>query len=73
MEGPKKRSYKEEKELEGLESELPELEKQKKDIEAQLANGTVDASAIEKLSSQFSFISKSIDEKTMRWLELSEM
>ena len=68
----KKRSYKEEKELEGLESELPELEKQKKDIETQLANGSVDASAIEKLSSQFSFISKSIDEKTMRWLELQD-
>jgi ATP-binding cassette subfamily F protein uup len=68
----KKRSYKEEKELEGLESELPELEKQKKDIEAQLANGSVDASEIEKLSSQFSFISKSIDEKTMRWLELQD-
>jgi ATP-binding cassette subfamily F protein uup len=68
----KKRSYKEEKELEGLESELPELEKQKKDIEAQLANGTVDASEIEKLSSKFSFISNSIDEKTMRWLELQD-
>ena len=68
----RKRSYKEEKELEGLESELPELEKQKKDIEAQLANGTVDASEIEKLSSKFSFISNSIDEKTMRWLELQD-
>jgi ATP-binding cassette subfamily F protein uup len=68
----KKRSYKEEKELEGLESELPELEKQKKDIEAQLANGKVDASEIEKLSSKFSFISNSIDEKTMRWLELQD-
>jgi len=68
----KKRSYKEEKELEGLESELPELEKQKKDIETQLANGSVDASVIEKLSAQFSFILKSIDEKTMRWLELQD-
>ena len=47
-------------------------EKQKKDIEAQLANGTVDASEIEKLSSKFSFISNSIDEKTMRWLELQD-
>ena len=72
LEGPKKRSYKEEKELEGLESELPELEKQKKDIEAQLANGSVDASEIEKLSSKFSFISNSSDEKTMRWLELQD-
>ena len=66
----KKRSYKEEKELEGLESELPELEKKKTDIENKLASGLTDANEIEKLSSQFSFILKSIDEKTMRWLEL---
>lgn len=68
----KKRSYKEEKELEGLESELPELEKKKTDIENKLASGLTDASEIEKLSSQFSFILKSIDEKTMRWLELQD-
>lgn len=68
----KKRSYKEEKELEGLESELPELEKKKIDIENKLASGLTDANEIEKLSSQFSFILKSIDEKTMRWLELQD-
>lgn len=68
----KKRSYKEEKELEGLESELPELEKKKIDIENKLASGLTDANEIEKLSSQFSFVLKSIDEKTMRWLELQD-
>ena len=68
----KKRSYKEEKELEGLESELPELEKKKTDIENKLASGLTDANEIEKLSSQFSFILKSIDEKTLRWLELQD-
>ena len=68
----KKRSYKEEKELEGLESELPELEKKKIDIENKLASGLTDANEIEKLSSQFSFILKSIDEKTMRWLDLQD-
>jgi ATP-binding cassette subfamily F protein uup len=68
----KKRSYKEQKELEGLESELPELEKKKTDIENKLASGLTDTNEIEKLSSQFSFILKSIDEKTMRWLELQD-
>ena len=68
----KKRSYKEEKELESLESELPELEKKKTDIENRLASGLTDANEIEKLSSQFSFILKSIDEKTLRWLELQD-
>jgi hypothetical protein len=37
-----------------------------------LASGLTDANEIEKLSSQFSFILKSIDEKTMRWLELQD-
>ena len=68
----KKLSYKEQKELEGLESELPELEKQKIDIENQLASGLTDANEIEKLSSKFSYITKTIDEKTMRWLELQD-
>ncbi|MFO0323014.1 MAG: ABC-F family ATP-binding cassette domain-containing protein [Bacteroidota bacterium] len=66
----KKLSYKEQKELETLEVELPQLENQKKQIEIQLAGISTNASEIEKLSSKFSFISKEIDEKMLRWLEL---
>ena len=68
----KKLSYKEQKELEELDIELPLLEKQKTDIETKLSSGITDVSEIEKLSAKFSFINKSIDEKTMRWLELQE-
>ncbi|MBK6983502.1 MAG: ABC-F family ATP-binding cassette domain-containing protein [Bacteroidetes bacterium] len=66
----KKLSYKEQKELESLDVELPQLETKKLEIETLLASGITDVKEIEKLSKQFTFISTQIDEKTMRWLEL---
>jgi ATP-binding cassette subfamily F protein uup len=68
----KKLSYKEQKELESLDVELPQLETKKLEIETLLASGISDVKEIEKLSKQFTFISSQIDEKTMRWLELQD-
>lgn len=68
----KKLSYKEQKELESLDAELPQLEAKKLEIETLLASGISDVKEIEKLSKQFTFISSQIDEKTMRWMELQE-
>jgi len=68
----KKLSYKEQKELESLDIELPQLEIKKTEIEHLLASGISDVKEIEKLSKQFTFISSQIDEKTMRWLELQD-
>lgn len=68
----KKRSFKEQKELDSLEKELEKLEAKKKELEAQLAGGLTDAEAIRQASEEFSRISESIDEKSMRWLELQE-
>jgi ATP-binding cassette subfamily F protein uup len=68
----KKLSYKEQKELESLDIELPQLEAKKLEIENSLASGISDAKEIEKLSKQFTFISSQIDEKTIRWMELQE-
>lgn len=68
----KKLSYKEQKELESLDIELPQLEAKKLEIETSLASGITDVKEIEKLSKQFTFISSQIDEKTMRWLELQD-
>ena len=68
----KKLSYKEQKELESLDIELPQLEIKKTEIEVLLSSGITDAKEIEKLSKQFTFISSQIDEKTMRWLELQD-
>lgn len=68
----KKLSFKEQKELETLEKELAQLEKQKAELENSLAGGLSDADEIRKISMEFNKVSESIDEKTMRWLELQE-
>ena len=68
----KKLSFKEQKELETLDAELPKLELRKAEIETLLASGITDVKEIEKLSNEFTTISSQIDEKTMRWMELQE-
>lgn len=68
----KKLSFKEQKELETLDIELPQLEARKSEIENLLASGITDVKEIEKLSNEFTSISSQIDEKTMRWLELQD-
>jgi ATP-binding cassette subfamily F protein uup len=68
----KKLSFKEQKELETLDAELPQLETRKVEIERLLASGISDVKEIEKLSNEFTMISSQIDEKTMRWLELQD-
>ena len=72
IDGSRAPAWKEQKELESLDIELPQLEAKKSEIEGLLASGISDANEIEKLSKQFTFISSQIDEKTMRWLELQE-
>jgi ATP-binding cassette subfamily F protein uup len=71
---PEKRklSFKEQKELETLETDIDKLEKRKSDIEALLASGLTDADEIQKISSEFNAVAKDLDEKTMRWLELQD-
>jgi len=69
----KKLSYKEQKEFEALEAEIPQLEQQKADIENQLASGTLSSDEIIKASQLHGELNNLIDEKTMRWLELSEI
>ena len=69
----KKLSYKEQKEFEALEAEIPQLEQQKADIENQLASGTLSSDEIIKASQLHGELNNLIDEKTMRWLELSEL
>ncbi len=68
----KKLSFKEQKELETLDVELPKLEARKAEIENLLASGITDVKEIEKLSTEFTQVSNQIDEKTMRWLELQD-
>lgn len=69
----KKLSFKEKQEFETLEKEIPALEAEKADIENQLASGTLSSDEIIKASQRFGELGDIIDEKTMRWLELSEL
>ena len=66
----RKLSFKEQKELETLEIDLAQLETRKTEIEVLLAGGLTNADEIQKTSLEFNSIVSSIDEKTMRWLEL---
>lgn len=70
---PRKLSYKEQKELETLEKEIEALEAEKYSIETSLSSGVCTGPEIEKHAIRLSQISGSIDDKTLRWLELSEV
>ena len=67
-----KLTYAEQKELSKLETEIAELEAKRKTIELLLSDGAADSAAIAEASKQFGITNNLIDEKTMRWLELSE-
>ncbi|MFI3264936.1 MAG: ABC-F family ATP-binding cassette domain-containing protein [Rikenellaceae bacterium] len=67
-----KLSYKEKQELEATEKALENLEIEKSEIENALASGTLSVDDLTAKSKRISEIIDEIDEKTMRWLELSE-
>jgi ATP-binding cassette subfamily F protein uup len=69
----KKRTFKEQKELESLEIEIPELEAEKKAIEEALNSGSLTFDEINQKSICIGEFVNTIEEKTIRWLELSEI
>jgi ATP-binding cassette subfamily F protein uup len=69
----KKLSFKEKQEFEKLEREISDLEKEKTSLTVKLSSGSVDHIEAGKISSRMQSIIDEIDEKSMRWLELSEM
>ena len=66
-------SFKEKKELEQLEMEIAALEEEKKTIETNLCSGTLNIEELTLQSKRLPEINESLDEKTLRWLELSEI
>jgi ATP-binding cassette subfamily F protein uup len=68
----KKLSFKEKKEYETLEKDIESLEAEKAEIEALLSGGASDSDQIIELSKRHAEVVELIDEKSMRWLELSE-
>lgn len=68
----KKATFKEKQEFEKLQGEIEALEKQKSEISLQFTNGSTDHNQLQQWSIEIKNISDQIDEKTLRWLELSE-
>ena len=64
--------YAERREYEALEADIERLETEKADIEARLCSGTLSVERITVLSKRLPELSAELDEKSMRWLELSE-
>ena len=71
-ESKRKLSFKEQREYEALESEISALESEKSAIELELCSGVLDNDTLLKKSVRIQELINLIDEKTMRWLELSE-
>lgn len=69
----KKFGYKEQKEFEQLEKELPELEQKKNELEELMNSGKLSTEELSKKSEEYAVLINEIDEKEMRWLELSEL
>ena len=67
-----KLSYKEKREMESIEAELPKLEERKASLEAELSSGTLAADKLTALSVELGELIEHIDTISMRWLELCE-
>ena len=66
-------TFKERKEFEQLEKEIAALEEEKKQIEDALCSGTLSVDELTEKSKRLPLLNDELDEKTMRWLELSEI
>ena len=69
----RKLSYKEQRELEELELLLPQLESEKTALEEKLSSGTLSHEELSAAAARIGEIINQIEEKEMRWLELSEI
>ena len=66
-------TFKEKREFEQLEKNIAALETEKKQIEDALSSGTISVDEITTMSKRLPLLNEELDEKSMRWLELSEI
>lgn len=66
-------SFKEKQELQTLGADIERLESEKKEIEAALCSGTLSVDELTEKSKRLPQIDAELEEKTMRWFELSEI
>jgi ATP-binding cassette subfamily F protein uup len=67
-----KLTYKEKMELAELEETIERLETEKGEIETAMCSGEMSATELTELSKRYPLLCEEIEEKTMRWMELSE-
>lgn len=71
---PRKLSFKEKRELEALEVQVPQMEEEKSTIEQKLYNNPpAGFSEVQKLSERLAALDEQIETATIRWMELSEI
>ena len=66
-------SFKEKREFEQLEADIASLEEEQHRIEEALCGGTTSVEEITAMSKRLPLLKEELDEKSMRWLELSEL
>lgn len=69
----KKMTFKEKREFEQLEKDIAALEKEQKIIEEELCSGKLTIDELTEKSKRLPVLKDELDEKSMRWLELSEL
>jgi ATP-binding cassette subfamily F protein uup len=66
-------TFKEKREFETLEKEIDELTKEKELVDLRLNANDTSFEELQKLSNRIGEVTKLLDEKELRWLELSEL
>ena len=66
-------SYKEKREFEQLTADIEKLENEQKQLETELCSGQLSVEELTEKSKRFTKLKDELDEKSMRWLELSEL
>lgn len=68
-----KLSFKEKFEFENLEKEIPQLEKEKEELTSKMNDAGISHLDLQQASERYGIVTQLIDEKSLRWLELSEL
>jgi ATP-binding cassette subfamily F protein uup len=69
----RKMSFREKQEFEHLEKEIAHLEDEKKQLEEALCSGALSVDELTENSKRLPLLDDELEEKTMRWMELSEL
>ena len=69
----RKFTYKEKREFEQLEKDIAALEAEQRQLEEALCSGTLSVDEITQISKRLPLLKDELDDKSMRWLELSEI